>query len=62
MCIRDRLTLDQGIGRVGLKLDSLVEQALDRLGFPKSDALNQLLDSMTDWLKALESRVRAKRV
>lgn len=55
-------TLDQGIGSVGLKLDALVEQALDRLGFPKSDALNQLLDSMTDWLKALESRVRAMRV
>lgn len=52
--------LDQGIDNVGASLDTLVEQALDRLGFPKSDAFNQLFDRLTELSKALESKVRAK--
>ncbi len=50
--------LDQGIDNVGLSLDTLVEQALDRLGFPKSDAFNQLFERLTDLSKALEAKVR----
>lgn len=50
--------LDQKIGRVSSALDTLVEQALDRLGFPKPNALRELLERLTELSKALESKIR----
>ena len=52
--------LDQGIDRVSSAFDSLVEQALDRLGFPKGDAFKELFDRLSELSKSLETKVRSK--
>lgn len=50
--------LDQGIDRFGTTLDTLVEQALDRVGFPKVNTLNELMERLTDLSKTLETKIR----
>lgn len=52
--------VDQGIDKAGGAVDTIVEQALERLGFPKGDALKQLFDRLTEISKNLESTVRSK--
>ena len=61
MCIRDSATnlLDQSLERFGGNLDTLVEQALDRLGFPKVETFNDLVERLTDLSKTLETRIRS---
>jgi len=51
--------IDQGIDRFGTALDTLVEQTLDRIGFPKVNTLNELVERLTDLSKTLESKVRS---
>lgn len=50
--------IDQGIERVGTSIDALVEQALDRVGFPKVNTLNDLMERLTELSKTLESKIR----
>jgi poly(hydroxyalkanoate) granule-associated protein len=50
--------IDQGIERVGTSIDALVEQALDRVGFPKVTTLNDLMERLTDLSKTLEAKIR----
>jgi poly(hydroxyalkanoate) granule-associated protein len=50
--------IDQGIERVSTSIDSLVEQALDRVGFPKVNTLNDLMERLTELSKTLESKIR----
>ncbi|MBK9347776.1 MAG: phasin family protein [Burkholderiales bacterium] len=51
--------LEQSIERFGGNLDTLVEQALDRLGFPKVETFNDLVERLTDLSKTLETRIRS---
>lgn len=51
--------LDQSLERFGGNLDTLVEQALDRLGFPKVETFNDLVERLTDLSKTLETRIRS---
>jgi poly(hydroxyalkanoate) granule-associated protein len=50
--------IDQGIERVGTSIDALVEQALDRVGFPKVNTLNDLMERLTELSKTLETKIR----
>lgn len=52
--------VDQGIARAGDAFDSRVEQALDRLGFPKGDAFKELYDRLEQLSKALEKNLGGK--
>ena len=51
--------LDQSLERFGGNLDTLVEQALDRLGFPKVETFNDLVERLTDLSKTLETKIRS---
>lgn len=51
--------LDQGIERFGGTIDTLVEQAMDRLGFPKVNTLNDLMAQLTELSKTLEAKIRS---
>ena len=50
--------LDHGIDRVGTSIDALVEQALGRVGFPKVNTLNDLMERLTELSKTLETKIR----
>lgn len=50
--------IDQGIERVGTSIDALVEQALGRVGFPKVNTLNDLMERLTELSKTLETKIR----
>lgn len=52
--------LDQGIERFSGNIDALVEQALDRLGFPKVDTFNELIERLSDLSQTLETKIRRK--
>ena len=52
--------VDKSIDRFTKTFDVRVEQALDRLGFPKSDAFKQLFDRLSELSKNLETKVRGK--
>jgi phage-related protein len=51
--------LDQGIGRIGLAIDALVEQTLEFLGFPKGNALQGMLDRLSELSKSMQARIRS---
>ena len=50
--------LDQSLERFSGNIDTLVEQAMDRLGFPKVDTFNDLVERLTDLSKTLETKIR----
>lgn len=50
--------LDQSFERFSGNIDTLVEQAMDRLGFPKVDTFNDLVERLTDLSKTLETKIR----
>ena len=50
--------MDKNIDKFSKTFDAQVEQALDRLGFPKSDAFKKLFDRLSDLSKSLETKVR----
>lgn len=52
--------LDQSLERFSGNMDTLVEQAMDRLGFPKVDTFNELVARLTDLSKTLETKIRSK--
>ena len=43
---------------VGTSIDALVEQALGRVGFPKVNTLNDLMERLTELSKTLETKIR----
>lgn len=52
--------VDKNIDRFSKTFDAQVEQALGRLGFPKSDAFRELFDRLSELSKNLETKVRGK--
>ena len=52
--------VDKNIDRFSKTFDTQVEQALGRLGFPKSDAFRELFDRLSELSKNLETKVRGK--
>ncbi len=51
---------DKGFARASDEFDRRVEQAIDRLGIPKSDAFKQLSDRLNGLSKMLEKNLRMK--
>lgn len=50
--------LDKNLAKFEDAFDTRVEQAMDRMGFPKSEAFKQLFDRLTELAKKLEEKVR----
>ena len=50
--------VDKNLARFEDAFDTRVEQAMERLGFPKSEAFRQLFDRLTEVAKKLEDKVR----
>lgn len=52
--------LDKNLVKFEDAFDTRVEQALERLGFPKNEAFRQLFDRLSELTRKLEERVRGK--